>query len=202
MMNPATVKRNIAPILAGFQHPKIYQFLHLPVQSGDDEILRNMNRGYTVNEFMMIVERFRKALPDLTLSTDVIVGFPAETEAQFRRTIELVQKVRPDIINITRFSARPFTSAKTMNGRIPTNIVKERSTRISEICSRITLEKNKTHLGRKYSVLSTEKGKQKTFSGRAENYKQIILKEPVRIGDIVSVEIIEAAKTYLVGRLI
>jgi MiaB-like tRNA modifying enzyme len=202
MMNPATVRKNIDSILSGFQHPKIYKFLHLPVQSGDDEILRKMNRCYTVKEFSMIVERFRTAIPNLTLSTDVIIGFPTETDAQFRKTIGLLQNVKPDIINITRFSARPLTSAKTMKGRIPTHIVKERSTIITDVCSKITLERNKEHLGRKYSVLITEKGKQKTFSGRAENYKQIIVKEPVRIGDVISVEVIEAAKTYLVGRLI
>ena len=202
MMNPATLKKNIAPILAGFQHSHIYRFLHLPVQSGDDEILRTMNRQYTVHDFLRIVERFRKALPNLTLSTDVIVGFPGETDAQFRRTIELLQTVQPDIINITRFSARPFTTAKTMIGRIPTYIVKVRSTRITDICSKITLEKNKTHLGKHYAVLITEHGKHGTVTGRAENYKQIVIKEPARIGDIVSAEIVEAFQTYLVGRLI
>jgi threonylcarbamoyladenosine tRNA methylthiotransferase CDKAL1 len=202
MMNPGTVKKNIAPILAGFQHPHIYQFLHLPVQSGDDTILLSMNRNYTSLEFITIVQRFRKALSNLTLSTDVIIGFPGETEEQFQRTIELLQKVQPDIINITRFSARPFTPAKTMKGRIPTHIVKERSTRITDICARITLEKNKSHLGKHYTVLITEHGKQETVSGRAENYKQIVLKEPAQIGDIVSVEVIEAFQTYLVGRLI
>lgn len=202
MMNPATLKKNITPILAGFQRPQIYHFLHLPVQSGDDEILRTMNRHYTVHDFITIVERFRKALPDLTLSTDVIIGFPGETDEQFQRTIELLQNVQPDIINITRFSARPFTTAKTLKGRVPTHIVKERSTRITSICSKITLEKNKTHLGKHYSVLITEHGKHGTVTGRAENYKQIVLKEPSRLGDIVSTEIVEAFQTYLVGRLI
>ena len=202
MMNPATVQKNIEFILSGFQRPKVYKFLHLPVQSGDDEILRKMNRCYTVKEFSMMVERFRKTIPNLTVSTDVIIGFPTETDAQFQKTVGLLQIVKPDIINITRFSARPLTSAKTMRGRIPTHIVKERSTIITHVCSKITLERNKEHIGRKYSVLITETGKLKTFSGRAENYKQIILKEPVRIGDVVSVEVIEAAKTYLVGRLI
>jgi threonylcarbamoyladenosine tRNA methylthiotransferase CDKAL1 len=202
MMNPATLKKNITPILAGFQRPHIYHFLHVPVQSGDDAILRTMNRRYSVQEFIRIVERFRKALPDLTISTDVIVGFPGETNAQFRRTIELLQHIQPDIINITRFSARPFTTAKTMKGRIPTHIVKERSIQITDVCSKITLEKNKAHLGKHYAVLITEHGKHGTVTGRAENYKQIVLKEPAHIGDIVSVEVIEVFQTYLVGRLI
>ena len=202
MMNPQTVQKNIDSILTAYQHYKIYKFLHLPVQSGDDEILKKMNRGYTTKDFTHIVEEFRKKIPTLTLSTDVIIGFPTETEEQFYRTIELLKQIKPDIINITRFSARPLTTAKNMKGRIPTHVVKERSKRTTEICSKISLEKNQEHLKKIYTVLVTEKGKQKTFTGRAENYKQVVLTEPVSIGECVDVKIIDAAPTYLVGKLI
>ena len=202
MMNPATVQKNLNSILPAYQHDKIYKFLHLPVQSGDDDILEKMNRGYTVKDFTYLVKRFRKTIPTLTLSTDVIIGFPTETEEQFNRTIELLKQIRPDIINITRFSARPLTTAKKMKGRVPTHVVKERSKRTTEICSKISLEKNQEHLRKTYMVLVTEKGKQKTYKGRAENYKQVVLAEPVAIGDFVSVKIIDAAPTYLVGKLI
>ncbi|MCJ7697134.1 MAG: tRNA (N(6)-L-threonylcarbamoyladenosine(37)-C(2))-methylthiotransferase [Thermoplasmata archaeon] len=202
MMNPTTVQKNLDSILTAYKHHKIYKFLHLPVQSGDDEILEKMNRGYTVKDFTRLVERFRKTIPTLTLSTDVIIGFPTETEEQFNRTIELLKQIKPDIINITRFSARPLTTAKTMKGRVPTHVVKERSKRTTEICSKISREKNQEHLKKTYMVLVTEKGKQKTFTGRAENYKQVVLTEPVAIGDFVHVEIIDAAPTYLVGKLI
>ena len=83
MMNPQTVQKNIDSILTAYQHYKIYKFLHLPVQSGDDEILKKMNRGYTAKDFTCLVEQFRKKIPTLTLSTDVIIGFPTETEEQF-----------------------------------------------------------------------------------------------------------------------
>jgi MiaB-like tRNA modifying enzyme len=202
MMNPMTVQKNLDSILAAYQHPKIYKFLHLPVQSGDDEILKKMNRGYTVKDFLSIVNRFRKTVISLTLSTDVIIGFPTETQTQFERTITLLKKVKPDIINITRYSARPLTTAKTMKGRIPTHVAKERSQLITETCGNISKEKNKEHIGKTYTVLVTEKGKQKTFAGRAENYKQVILKEPVAIGTLVQVEIIDASLTHLVGKLI
>jgi MiaB-like tRNA modifying enzyme len=202
MMNLTTVQKNLDSILTAYKHYKIYKFLHLPVQSGDDEILKKMNRGYTAKDFTRLVERFRKTIPTLTLSTDVIIGFPTETEEQFYRTIELLKQIKPDIINITRFSARPLTTAKNMKGRIPTHVVKERSKRTTEICSKISREKNKEHIGKTYMVLVTEKGKQKTFTGRAENYKQVVLTEPVAIGDFVHVEIIDAAPTYLVGKLI
>jgi MiaB-like tRNA modifying enzyme len=202
MMNPRTVQQNIDSVLAAYQHYKIYKFLHLPVQSGDDEILKKMKRGYTVKDFTHLVNQFQKKIPTLTLSTDVIIGFPTESEEQFYRTIELLKQIKPDIINITKFSARPFTVAKNMNGRIPTHIVKERSKRITEICSKISLEKNQEHLKDTFMVLVTEKGKQKTFKGRAENYKQVVLTEQVAIGDLIHVKIIDATPTYLVGKLI
>ncbi len=202
MMNPATVQKNLDSILTAYQHEKIYKFLHLPVQSGDDEILKKMNRGYTTKNFKHIVARFRKTIPTLTLSTDVILGFPTETEEQFHRTLALLKEIKPDITNITRFSARPLTSAKKMKGRVPTQVVKARSKQTSEICSAISFEKNKEHLDKTYSVLVTEQGKQQTSKGRAENYKQVVLTEPVTLGKCVSVKIIDIAPTYLVGKLI
>jgi threonylcarbamoyladenosine tRNA methylthiotransferase CDKAL1 len=202
MMNPATTRKNLDSILTAYHHEKIYKFLHLPVQSGDNDILKLMKRGYTVKEFLSIVNRFRKALPTLTLSTDVIIGFPTETEEQFKRTIQLIKQIRPDITNITRFSARPLTTAKTMKNRIPTHIVKERSQQITKICSSISLEKNQKQKGKTYTVLVTEKGKHETVTGRTESYKQVVLKEPVALGDFVRTEIIDAAPTYLVGKLI
>jgi threonylcarbamoyladenosine tRNA methylthiotransferase CDKAL1 len=202
MMNPATTQKNLDSILNAYHHQKIYKFLHLPVQSGDDEILKLMNRGYTVKDFLSLINRFRKKLPALTFSTDVIIGFPTETEEQFSRTIQLIKQIKPDITNITRFSARPLTTAKTMMGRIPTHIVKERSQRMTKLCSAISLEKNQEQKGKTYTVLVTEKGKHTTFTGRTDNYKQVVLKEPVVIGDFVPTEIIDAAPTHLVGKLI
>jgi MiaB-like tRNA modifying enzyme len=202
MMNPATLQKNIDPILTAYHHQKIYKFLHLPVQSGDDRILQAMNRGYTIHDFLSLIKRFKATFPTLTLSTDVIIGFPTETEEQFNSTIELMKRIEPDIVNITRFSARPLTEAKTMKGRIPTHIVKERSQRMTTLCSQISLKKNSEHVGKHYTILVTERGKKGTFTGRTDSYKQVVLREPVRLGNFVSVEITDAAPTYIVGKLI
>lgn len=152
MMNPYTCSKNIDPIIKGFEDNKIYKFLHLPVQSGDNEILNKMDRKYTVEKFLEIVKKFRDKYSDITISTDVIVGFPTESDEQFQHTVDLLKKVKPDITNITRYSARPYTKAKTMKGRITTNVVKQRSKMLSELCSKIseekilnTLEKNMLH---------------------------------------------------------
>ncbi len=202
MMNPATLKKNINAICRAYQHQKIYKFLHVPVQSGNDGILKKMNRGYTVQDFTGLVQQFRNQISILTLATDVIVGFPTETEDQFKNTMKLIKEIHPDIINITRFSARPLTTAKKMKGRLPTYVVKERSRQLTELCSRLVFKKNIKYIGDTARVLITEKGKQNTSTGRTENYKQVVIKEQVSLGDIVDVKIIDAAPTYLVGKLI
>ena len=202
MMNPYTALKNLNSILQSFGDSKIYKFLHLPVQSGDDKILEKMGRKYNVDDFLEIVKKFRERYPYVTISTDVIVAFPTESDQQFQNTVDLLKKVKPDIINITRYSARPFTKAKNMDGRIKTDLAKERSKILTKICNSISLENNLRHIGKRYTVLVTECGKNNTFVGRTENYKPIVIEEKVVIGDFLPIEVTEARSTYLVGKLI
>lgn len=202
MMNPFTCFKNINSIINGFDNSKIYKFLHLPVQSGDDIILQKMNRKYTVDDFFQIVNKFRDKYPDITISTDVIVGFPSETDEQFQKTIDLLKNAKPDITNITRYSARPYTNAKTMKGRISTYISKKRSRILSDLCRKSSLENNERLIGKKYYILVTEKGKNNTFIGRTENYKPVVLKEKIDTGNFTNVKITNAAVTHLFGSII
>ncbi len=156
-----------------------------------------------MKQFTDLVDHFRTAIPTLTLSTDVIIGFPSETEEQFNHTMQLLKKIRPDIINITRFSARPLTTAKKMNGRDTYRCSKRYDQdKLRKSVLRLSLEKNKEHLGKTYPVLVTEQGKKKTVTARTDSYKQVVLTEPVPLGSFVHVKIIDATATYLVGKLI
>ena len=202
MMNPFTCLKNLDSIIKGFENPKIYRFLHLPVQSGDNDILKKMNRKYTVDDFLKMIKKFRDKYPDITISTDIIVGFPTETDEQFQHTIDLLKTVKPDITNITRYSARPYTKAKTMKGRIKTDIAKKRSKKLTDICSKISENNNLKHIGKKHTILITEEGKNGTFVGRSENYKPVVIKENIDIGEFVPIKVIDAAPTYLVGSII
>jgi len=202
MMNPFNIQKNLENIISAYDDPKIYKFLHLPVQSGDNDILKKMNRKYVVEDFLEIVDKFRGKYPDITLSTDVIVGFPTETDEQFNRTSDLLRKVRPDIVNITRYSARPLTEAKTMKGRVSTKIAKERSKYLTDLCDTISKEKNKEHMGKKYTVLLTKKVKDNTFVGRAGNYKPVITNEKVEIGEFITLKIVDSDSIHLFGKLI
>jgi len=196
------VSKNLDSIIQGFSDSRIYKFLHLPVQSGDNKILNKMNRKYTIDDFYFVVKKFRDTYPKITISTDIIVGFPTETNDQFNRSIKLIKEVYPDIVNITRYSARPYTKAKSMNGRVKTDIVKERSKILTNICRRILKEKNSKHIGKKYNVLIIKKGKNNTSIGKTDNYKSVVLSEDIEIGLNIDVEIISATSTHLVGTLI
>lgn len=202
MMNPFTCLKNLDSIIKSFNSSKIYKFVHLPVQSGDNEILEKMNRKYTVQDFKMIVNTFRKKYPDITIATDIIVGFPGETDKQFQNTIDLIKKIKPDITNITRFSVRPNTIAKIMKGRITTEIAKQRSKILTKICYNISFEQNKKYIGRKFNILITKAGKNNSFMGRSENYKPVVLKDFLKIGIFKNVEIKDAAPTYLFASII
>ena len=116
MMTPNLVTDMQSRLIWAFEDKKIFKFLHLPVQSGDDTMLQYMRRFYTAAEFRGIVESFRANYPDLTLATDVIVGFPGETEKAFQNTLKLLEEVKPDVVNVSKFFARPKTPALEYEG--------------------------------------------------------------------------------------
>lgn len=134
MMNPTHIKTFLGELVEAYKNEKIMKFLHLPVQSGSDDVLRTMNRGYCVADFEKIVERFRKEIPNLFLSTDVIVGFPGETERDFQATVELIKKVKPNKVNVSKFGARRGTKAAKME-QLPVKTVNERSRKLHELIS-------------------------------------------------------------------
>jgi len=202
MMNPSHALRYLPKLISAFTNEHIFKFIHLPVQSGSDDILTRMNRNYTVSDFQRIIDAFRKHYPLITISTDLIVGFPTETDDDFDKSVQLIEDVKPDIVNITRFSARPYTTAKTMQGRIPTNIVKQRSQHLTHVCSRISEEKNKQYLGQIHSISIIEPGKLQSMIGRTDTYKPVIVKTCVPIGSRLQVEITDASSIYLVGKII
>ncbi len=136
MMNPAHLKSIIDELIEIYKNEKIEKFLHLPVQSGSDRILKLMKRGYTVRDFIEIVEKFRKEIPNIYLATDIIVGFPGESEKDFEKTIELIKKVKPQKVNISKFGARTGTEAAKMKQLDP-KILSQRSKIIHHLVKKL-----------------------------------------------------------------
>ncbi|AEH24516.1 tRNA (N(6)-L-threonylcarbamoyladenosine(37)-C(2))-methylthiotransferase [Pyrococcus yayanosii] len=197
MMNPNHVIKFLDELIEAYQDEKIYKFLHLPVQSGDNEILRRMGRTYTVEEFEEIVAEFRRAFPDLNLHTDVIVGFPGEDEEAFQRTVALIERIRPDKVNVSRYSPRPGTVAAKWK-QLPGWIIKERSRLLHHLRLRISYEINMEYIGKRLKVLVHGPGKKGNIDAVTMNYKHIILPSG-DAGEFADVEVKGATATYLLG---
>lgn len=199
MLSPKFAKKILPELIGAFSGKKVYKFLHLPVQSGDDSILKQMKRGYTAEDFRKVVREFRKAFPEITLSTDIIVGYPTESEEAFERTLNLVKEVVPSIINIKRFSKRARTPAAKLKD-LPERIKKERSTKLTELFKQIAEKNNRRYIGRTEEVLVTELGKNSALLARMNNYRQVVIKDSnLKLGELARVEIREAETFYLVG---
>lgn len=200
MMNPNHVIKFLDELIEVYQNEKIYKFLHLPVQSGDDGILRRMGRTYTVEEFEEIVGAFRKKIHELNLNTDIIVGFPGESEEAFQNTVNLVKRVRPDKINVSRYSPRPGTMAAKWK-QLPGWKIKERSRYLHRLRLQIAHEINLRYVGREVEVLTHGPGKKGGVEGRTMNYKEIILPD-APVGEFVRAKVEKTSTTYLLGEII
>ena len=199
MMNPKHALKILRGLVSSFDSDSVFKFLHLPVQSGSDEVLKHMKRGYAVKDFERIVKKFRDKHPRITLSTDVIAGYPTETENDFEKTVELLKRVRPDVVNISMYWEMQGTEAAELKQH-PNRVRKERSRKLTKLCSQISLENNKKWIGWEGVVLVDEVGK-KGMVGRNDSYKPVVL-ENGELGERVRVRIVDARTHYLLGKVI
>jgi MiaB-like tRNA modifying enzyme len=200
MMTPNNALNMVDDLIEAFQDERIFKFIHLPVQSGDDDVLKRMGRFYSVNDFRRVVRSFRTSFPHITLATDVICGFPGETEEAFQRTLRLMEEVRPDIVNVSKFFARPKTAAVRMQKDfVPLSEIKHRSTIASALARKLSLENNRWWLGWTGEVLIDEIGKVAgSWVGRNFAYKAVAVKSASKlIGKFMSAKITKVFPTYL-----
>jgi len=157
MMNPNHVLNMLNDLIEVYKSDKIYKFLHIPVQSGNNDVLKKMKRQYSADDFTQTVNKFRKEFQRITIATDIICGFPGESEKQFNDTMDLVNETRPDIINISRYWPRPHTSSEKLR-QVPGSDIKRRSGRLTTAFKWITFENNKTWRKWEGEILIDEKG--------------------------------------------
>ena len=183
---------------------KLCRNIHLPVQSGSSSILKRMNRRYTKEDYLQLVERLRTAVPDITISTDIIVGFPGETEADFLETLDLAERVRYDSAFTFLYSIRKGTPAEKFEDQIPEDVKHERFNRLVDAINRISAEKNAEYVGTVQQVLveGTSKNDIMTYSGRTDGFKLVNFKASEDLtGRMVYVRITESNTFSLVGEL-
>lgn len=180
----------------------ICEHFHLPIQSGSDEILKCMNRGYTTEAYVKLIEKIRQAIPGASITTDLIVGFPGETETHFQETLELVKKVRFDVAYTFLYSKRSGTPAATMEDQVPQVIKKDRLQRLMNVQNEISLEINKQLEGTVLSVLveGNSKNDSSTIMGRTSTNKIVLWKGSTDdVGKTVQVQIHNAQTWVLKG---
>ena len=190
-------------VRAHAEEPKLMPFLHLPVQSGSDRVLKAMNRSHTADGYLRVLERFRAARPDIALSGDFIVGFPGETEAEFAETLRLVDAVGYAQAFSFKYSPRPGTPAAAMDGQVPREVMDERLQRLQAALGRDQLAFNQASVGRRCSVLVERKGKKPgQWLGKSPWLQSVHFEGEAAIGDLVEVELTQAGPNSLHGEIL
>ena len=194
MANPKYVLLNLEELIKVFKHQKMFKFLHIPVQSGNDKVLKSMNRPYQVEDFRHIIKRFREELPDITISTDIICGFPGETYEQFKDSLLLMDQTKPDVLNISRFVSRPGTRAEKREKQLPGGEIKDRSRKLSSQFEWTAFSNNRKWKNWEGEIIIDEHGKDGTFIGRNHAYKPVIVSGNFVLGQTIKVRIIDVTK--------
>lgn len=186
MMNPEHALKILDALVEAYKNEKVYKFLHLPVQSGSDRVLKLMLRGYSVKQFIKVSEAFRKKA-DVAISTDIIVGFPGETEADFNATFDLIKKLKPEVLNISKYWMRRRTAAASMK-QLPIDVIKERGKELSELYAKSSSRNINSQSG-PAKVLVTEK-RGALFVGRTEQYRPVLIESKSNLlGKFINVEV-------------
>lgn len=205
--HPAAFTDDVIDAMA--ETPNVMPQLHMPLQSGSDEILKAMRRSYRSKKYLGILERVRERIPNASISTDIIVGFPGETEEDFQRTLDVVREARFAIAYTFQYSIRPGTPAATMPNQVPADVVQERYERLIALQNQISLEENQKQVGRTvHVVVANGEGRKDEathrLSGRAEDSRLVHFDVPEgepepRPGDVVTVTVTRAAPFYLIA---
>ncbi|NYT16876.1 MAG: MiaB/RimO family radical SAM methylthiotransferase [Methanomicrobiales archaeon] len=198
MMNPATVLPLLDPLSESFGNRNLFRFAHIPVQSGSDRILRKMGRKYTADDVIGIVRAFRRRNPDITIATDIIVGFPGEEEEDVQATLDLLGRMIPAKINITRYSPRPGTPAAALKAPVD-RVKKERSRLVQRHAVGIYRQLNRPLIGSSHPVLVTERIKPGTVLTRTDTYTGIVLHQDLKIGSELTARITGDRTYFFVG---
>ncbi|MCI8348198.1 MAG: tRNA (N6-isopentenyl adenosine(37)-C2)-methylthiotransferase MiaB [Firmicutes bacterium] len=184
---------------------KLCKYIHLPVQSGSDKVLKEMNRKYTREAYLSLVEKIRKAVPEIAISTDIIVGFPGETEADFEDTLDLARQVQYDSAFTFLYSTRKGTPAAQREDQIPEEVKHQRFNRLVDVINQSSAGKNRGYIGKTVDVLidSVSRNKIGTYEGRSDSFKLVnLIGKDIVDGSIVPVKITGANTFSLTGEII
>ena len=200
MMHPKNIGGDLEDLIDAFKMEKVYNFIHLPIQSGSDAVLKHMKRNHTVEDYKKIVYRFKEEIPDLTLATDIIIGYPTETEEDFMMTADLIEEIKFNLIHLSKYQHREGTPSSNLKS-IPFEDMKRRSKYLSDIKFGIIEEENKILKDKELNALVVGKGSKGGFIAKTDSYIPVVVQD-VELGEFIKVHIDETTGTYLIGHKI
>jgi threonylcarbamoyladenosine tRNA methylthiotransferase CDKAL1 len=201
MMNPFSVLPILDDLVEAFDSDKIFKLLHLPIQSASHSVLKRMNRLHKMDAVDMIIKKFRARFEDLSLFTDIIVGFCDETDEDFKETVEWVQKYRPEKVNISRYSPRPHTKAFSFRN-LDSRISVQRSHNLHKVCEQIKIESKQAMIGWKGRAFVSKYTEIGDVLTRTNAYRPVVISgSNLKPGQYVDVEIVAAKPGYFFGKL-
>jgi len=200
MMHPKNIGDDLEDLIEAFKLPKVYDFIHLPIQSGSDKVLREMRRNHTVEDYKKIVYMFKEEIPNITVATDIIIGYPTETEEDFMQTADLIREIKFNLIHLSKYQDREGAISSSLEN-ISFDEMKRRSKILSDIKFGIIEEENKVLKDMELDALVVGKGSKGGFIAKTNSYIPVVLKE-ANLGEFIRVHIDETTGTYLIGHKI
>lgn len=195
MMHPRNMMYDIDNLIEAFKLKNVYKFIHIPIQSGNNQVLNDMHRGHTVEEFKNMINKLRSEIPEISIATDIIVGYPTESESAFNDTCDLIRDVKPNFIHLSKYKHRYNTESSSME-ELHFSILKRRSKEVESLKIDITKEDNLKLIDTYQKVLLIEKGSKGGMIARTNSYIPVIVQNG-KLGMFKTVKISEATSTYL-----
>ena len=202
MMNPKDFIPISKELIELYKNKKIYKFLHLPIQSGSNKILKDMRRSYTVEQVKEIIMEFRETFPNITIATDLITGYPTETDNDHKLTLKFLEDIKPDVLNLSKFSKHKNTPAENLN-EININIMNQRNKEIMNLHRQTAFENKRKFLNKEIKVLVNKKISNELYESRDENYNIILVNSDKNIlGKIKRVRLIQFGVHHIIGEIL
>lgn len=200
MMNPINLP-SIDELINVYKSQKMYKFLHMPIQSASNKILKDMKRGYNIEKVELIINKFRKEFPNITIATDIITGYPTETKEDHKKNLEFIKTYKPDVLNLSKFSKHKNTPAENLN-ELPIKIINQRNTEIMRIHRQTSSENKQKFKGKIINVFVNEKLNNNLFESRDENYNIVLINsEKNLLGKNLKAKITHIGVHHMIGEI-
>ncbi|VVB78063.1 tRNA-2-methylthio-N(6)-dimethylallyladenosine synthase [uncultured archaeon] len=204
MINPNNLYPILNEMIDIYKNKKMYKFLHIPIQSGSDKVLKDMNRPYKIEAVKEIIKKFKIEIPDITIATDIITGYPTETEEDHKKNIELIKEERPDVFNLSKFSSHKQTESGKLTP-LKKELINKRATALMELHRKTALDNKEKFKDREIKVFVNNKTKiPNTYEARDDNYNIVLVKSNDKscLGKNINVKISQIGVHHMIGEII